>query len=103
MVEKEIYRKRRNRWTVAGIGLAFLALTSSQTSSMPILLCFVLSIFALGSVIYGCYCWTKYKGRSKWLCLLGVIASLGFLPLAILKDKNIGQSMNGQTSSAGGV
>jgi uncharacterized membrane protein len=38
-------------------------------------------------VIIGCYFWTKYKNISAWHTLWGIIAPVGFIPLALIKSK----------------
>ena len=59
------------------------------TALILVVLYYVLIVAAIGMEIYGCYCWAKYKGRNKWLCLLGLVAPIGFIPLALLKDKSV--------------
>jgi len=38
--------------------------------------------------IFGCYWWAKGKGRSPAFMLWGVLAPIGFLGVALLKNKN---------------
>ena len=40
-----------------------------------------------GSFICACYYWAKYKNRSTWLAILGLLAPFGFIPLALMKDE----------------
>jgi hypothetical protein len=61
--EKDKLRISRNTWAVLGAFIPF------------------------GSIA-GCYCWAKYKNRSKWFMLLGIVWWIGYIVMAILKDKS---------------
>jgi len=47
----------------------------------------LVSAAAGGSFVCACYYWAKYKNRSAWLAILGLLAPLGFIPLALMKDE----------------
>jgi len=52
-----------------------------------IILYIILYVSAVALILRGSYCWAKYKGRSGWWALLGLVAPIGFIGLAVLKDK----------------
>jgi len=41
----------------------------------------------LGLVLYGCFCWTRYKGRHWAFMFWGLISPIGLLGIALLKFK----------------
>jgi len=93
---KETYRRKRNTWIWIGVGALVGEWITADASwiveswDLAVLLsvlsdlCWVLLI---GAWVYSSYCWAKYKGRSGWFALLGLIAPLSFLILWGLKDK----------------
>lgn len=48
-----------------------------------------LVIPGLVMVLVGCYLWTKLKNRSWAFALFGILAPIGYIPLAMLKDKTV--------------
>ena len=59
---------------------------------IPLPLALVINIitifFFLSLYILTCFYWAMYKGRNKWFMLLGLVGLLGFIPLALIKDKS---------------
>jgi hypothetical protein len=43
---------------------------------------------ALLTSVFGCYLWAKLKGRHWLWMIFGLLAPIGFLMLAVLRDKN---------------
>lgn len=82
---KDSYRKKRTLWAWVGIGTLWINYLFVETWDLYL----ILWIFGLFALVYGSYCWAKYKGRSGWFALLGIVAPIGFIPLAVMKDKYI--------------
>ena len=100
MVTRETFKRRRTLWVWLGIGTLVLQYILAGASweveswDLVVLLSYAtwfVWAFSIGAIIYGSYCWAKYKGRSGYFCLLGLIAPLGFIVLSVLNDKGIGE------------
>ena len=87
MGEKEEYRKQRNVAVWSGLGLLIL----SRILASIWLLSLLIWLVGLGVVIWGSWSWAKYKGRSGWWALWGLLAPVGFIPLALMRDKYISE------------
>jgi hypothetical protein len=84
---KDKYKSLRNNLVWAGLIIAFVS--RILVAIMPFAAAFALglSCFGLVLVVIGCYFWAKYKGRNPAWTVFGVIAPIGFIPLAVLRDK----------------
>ncbi len=85
MKDSEDYRKDRTQYIWGGIGVSIVARIIAVF--LPIV-GIIISLAALAMIITGCYFWAKSKAQSSWWALFGLIAPIGFIPLALLKDKN---------------
>ena len=85
MNNKDTYRRNRN----TGVGAGILVLIFARLLSSILLLWVILWLVGLGFVLWGCWNWTKYKGRNRWWTLCGLLAPIGFIPLALMKDKYV--------------
>ena len=83
MDKRDTYRKNRNAWVWAGI--VCLIISRAMGAILPFSVLFWL--LGVGFVLSGCWYWAKYKGRSGWLTLWGLLAPIGFIPLALMNDK----------------
>lgn len=96
MEQKNSYRKKRTIWVWVGLGIAFLSrmlagaswdVASWDTAIALSYSSYFVWVLGAGALIYGSYCWAKYKGRHGAFALLGLLAPIGFIPLALMKDK----------------
>ena len=83
---KEQYEKRRTSCCIPGIIMTICAGGAAQDWTQSWLV-FCLLIIGTVLLIYGCYCWAKYKGRHGAFSLLGFLGLIGFLILSRLKDR----------------
>jgi len=75
-----------------GVGIAWLgAITASIGSRLAYVFDFWLAIVFIGLAItmIGCVLWTQRKHRHIAFALWGLLAPIGFLGIALLKDKQI--------------
>lgn len=77
--DQEDYRKSRNNFIWLGIALEIIARFIPQYWNL------IAYVPAGIFILIGCYFWTKYKNISLWFFLFGVIAPIGFIPLALIK------------------
>jgi hypothetical protein len=83
------YRTQRNQvWL--GLAVLFLAVFLRAVPVVGILLW----MSAVAFLLAGSWHWAKYKGRSGWWALLGLLAPIGFIPLALMKDKYVEEAKN---------
>jgi uncharacterized membrane protein YhaH (DUF805 family) len=71
-----------------GAGLIFPSVLGGESLFLTIFTIFI----GLGTIycfVAGSWGWAKYKGRSGWWALLGLLAPIGFIPLALMKDKYV--------------
>lgn len=93
---KEEFRQGR-KICLVGFSLSVTAVAAGVSGYVA--LGYVLVVAAVAVYIFGAYNWAKYKGRSPWFCLWGLIAPIGLLVVVFLEDKwreNTGQDQAGQ-------
>jgi len=83
--KKEQYRSRKTIWAWAGMLTGVIGNIMLGYGSLFGLL-FVFG--GVGVAIYACWNWAVYKGRNPAWCLLGILYPIGYLPMALLTDKN---------------
>ncbi|MFC2001346.1 oligosaccharyl transferase, archaeosortase A system-associated [Chloroflexota bacterium] len=80
------YRQARNVGVCAGIILLIAALLSNlYNTDLHIFL--PIWVIGIASLLYGCWGWAKYKGRSEWWALWGLLPPIGFIPLALMQSE----------------
>lgn len=72
---------------LAVIGRVILIFISNWM--VVLVLSIVFSVGLLWLAIWGCYNWAKLKNRSGFWALFGIIAPLGFIPLMLLRTKDV--------------
>ncbi len=96
---KATYKSRRN-WSLifwgaaAVIGWVFGIASDASwqagsygASDFMLALNLIFFIAATVAVFMACYYWARYKGRSGWFTLCGLVAPLGFLILTFMEDQ----------------
>ncbi|MBA7563999.1 hypothetical protein ES708_05661 [subsurface metagenome] len=85
MKSKDSYRIRRNTGVWIGLILLFMIrfLWAVPFVAIP------LWVIGVALLLWGCWNWTKFKGRSGWWMLWGLLAPIGLIALAVLKDKYV--------------
>ena len=81
MNSKDNYRKARNFLIWSGLICELVA------QPLPIAFSIILSIIGIGIVLCGCWNWAKYKGRNGWWAAWGLLAPIGLIALANMKDE----------------
>ena len=46
-----------------------------------------MALIGFALAIWGCYIWARLKNQNRAYALLGILAPLGFIGLALLKDR----------------
>ena len=90
MDKKDSYRKARNTGVWIGIIVLFITRFFGEVPFIGI----PLWVIGIALVLWGCWNWVKYKGRSGWWTLWGIISPIGFIPLALMKDKYVEEAQN---------
>jgi len=86
MEEKELslssVSRIRTALLIAGTAIGYLSFLPSQLA-----VAYSMLVVSLCLSVYGCYLWTRLKGRHWIWMVCGVLAPAGFLVLAVLKNK----------------
>lgn len=85
MDKKDSYKQGRN----TGIWVGLIVLIIGRFLASIFLLSMICWLIGLALVLFGSWNWAKYKGRSGWWALWGLLAPIGFIPLALLQDKYV--------------
>jgi hypothetical protein len=87
MEEKELsvssVSRLRTILLLVGTSIGYLSLLPEQLA-----LAYSMLVMSLCMSVYGCYLWTKLKGRHWIWMVFGLLAPAGFLALAILPNKH---------------
>ena len=89
--KRDEYRQLRNGliWAIIVINIAtriiFNFIEFTETSALITNIIMLIIFFSMQILV--CLFWAMYKARSKWFALLGFIGWIGYIPLALLKDK----------------
>jgi hypothetical protein len=92
-MDREYNRRNRNfgLWTGAvSLVIYYVLITVGRTVGWDSGLAsaaVVLGIASTGLFMTACYCWAKYKNQSGWHALWGLLAPIGLIPLAVMKDE----------------
>ena len=85
MKTREQFESTRTACCWLGVGGGILAnIFMAFSPGLGYLLLFA----ALILDVVGCYNWAMAKARSPWFCLWGFLAPIGFLGLALLRDRS---------------
>ncbi len=78
---KDSYRQARNCLVWSGL------ICMGVTRALPLAFSIIISILGVGLVLSGCWYWAKYKGKSGWWAMWGLLAPIGFIALSNIKDE----------------
>jgi hypothetical protein len=76
-------RRVRTALVIGGTVIGYMSLLFTQDAVINSMLA-----VALCTSVFGCYLWAKIKGRHWIWMIFGLLAPIGFLMLAVLRDKN---------------
>ena len=95
--QKKYYQDSRDHWFWRGfipfavierVITTYLNNNSAFTDGTAIAFNVLIAVMGLSIIIMVVYKWVKYKGLSKWSMLFSLIGLFGFIPLALIKDRN---------------
>jgi len=69
------------------IGRIFASSVASSDVVAGVFLFYVSGLCGLALVLWGCYMWTRLKGRHWAFMFWGLLAPIGLLGISLLKDK----------------
>jgi asparagine N-glycosylation enzyme membrane subunit Stt3 len=83
------YRQARNVGLLIGIAILitcpFLPTNLAFLPTWIAFLIFVITwLIGISCLLYGCWGWSRYKGKSNWWALWGLLGPIGFLVLALI-------------------
>lgn len=77
----------RNLFVWIGLIVGFILNNLSRVVYLDTTSYIIGMVFVLGSLLYGCYLWTRIKNRHWLFMLWGLLSPIGLLGISLLKDK----------------
>jgi len=84
---KTAYKKNRDQCFTGFLIIFALGRYFSYSIKISWTQAIIIDSFQILVELVGCYFWMKYKGRNPWLATFGILGPIGWLILALIKDR----------------